>query len=302
MSGLPSRVEAAFLAACRAELDALKPGNVHVHAPGHRMTAEDFLVSAAAAAPAIAAPGLSVGARILVAVEATRAAVGQNTNLGIVLLTAPLAQAALAGATGEGLRAGVERVLAGLTVDDARLAFRAIALANPGGLGDAPEADVREEPTVTLLEAMRLAEDRDRIAWNYAHGLSDLFELGVPRLLELRARGWPESWAVTGTFLAFLARLPDSHVVRKLGPAVAADVRARARPLEADLLAADEPGTLPPRLLALDGELKAAGVNPGTSADLTVASHMAAGLVRELTKPVAGTAGERVWTGSSSSS
>ena len=42
-------IEAAFLAACHAEIDTLKPGNVHRFAPGHGMTADTFLDAAAAA-------------------------------------------------------------------------------------------------------------------------------------------------------------------------------------------------------------------------------------------------------------
>ena len=56
-------IAAAFLAACAAELAALKPGNVHVHAAGHGMTVEDF-AAAPAAAPAIAAAGAPVGERV----------------------------------------------------------------------------------------------------------------------------------------------------------------------------------------------------------------------------------------------
>ena len=44
---------------------ALKPGNVHVHAGGHGMEAEQFEASAVAAAPFLAAAGATVGARIL---------------------------------------------------------------------------------------------------------------------------------------------------------------------------------------------------------------------------------------------
>ena len=40
-----------FLAACRAELDALKPGNVHVHAGGHGMEVAQFEAAPPAAAP-----------------------------------------------------------------------------------------------------------------------------------------------------------------------------------------------------------------------------------------------------------
>ena len=56
------------------------------------------------AAEPIARLGASVCARILGAIEATRAAVGQNTNLGIVLLCAPLARAAERGRRGCGRR------------------------------------------------------------------------------------------------------------------------------------------------------------------------------------------------------
>src|SRR5262245_56603725 len=83
-----------FLAACRAELAALKPGNVHVHAGGHGMQVAQFEKSAEAAAPWVGAHDAKVGTRILRAVEASFAAAGCNTNLGIVLLCAPLAAAA----------------------------------------------------------------------------------------------------------------------------------------------------------------------------------------------------------------
>ncbi len=86
----PATIAEAYLAACRAELAAIKPGNVHVHAAGHRMSVADFEASAALSAPPLTAPGARVGARIEAAVAATRAGVGQNTNLGIVLLCAPL--------------------------------------------------------------------------------------------------------------------------------------------------------------------------------------------------------------------
>ena len=95
---LVNAIAEAFIAACRDEIEAPKPGNVHVFADGHGMTVPDFLRSAEAAAPALSNPSLPVGARILAAVEATFAAVGMNTNLGIILLCAPLAAAAETGA------------------------------------------------------------------------------------------------------------------------------------------------------------------------------------------------------------
>lgn len=269
-------IEAAFLAACRAELEALKPGNVHVHADGHRMTVADFLTSAAVSAPLIAAAGRGVGARILAAVAATRAACGQNTNLGILLLAAPLAAAA---ERPPPLAAGLAAVLAALTVEDASLTYHAIRLASPAGLGSSGQHDVMDEPTVTLLEAMRTASDRDLIARQYATGYADVFGIGVARLQACRAAGWSDPWATSATYLAFLAAFPDTHVVRKHGTHMASTVQNRAEEFHALLQSATDPAPLHDPLLGFDQELKDAGINPGTSADLTVASHFAAALL-----------------------
>jgi triphosphoribosyl-dephospho-CoA synthase len=174
----PEAIARSFLDACLAELDALKPGNVHRVSDGHRMTVADFAASAEVAAPLIGRQGLAVGTRIRLAVEATRRAVGQNTNLGIILLAAPLAGAAL-DVKGGDLESRLHRILAALSVDDAREAYRAIRETKPGGLGQAPQHDVASEPRVSLLEAMRAAEARDRIAWNYTHDFADIFTLGL---------------------------------------------------------------------------------------------------------------------------
>lgn len=277
MSAMPAAaIEAAFLAACRAELEALKPGNVHVHADGHRMTVADFLTSAAVSAPLIAAAGRGVGARILAAVAATRAACGQNTNLGILLLAAPLAAAA---ERPPPLGAGLAAVLEALTVEDASLTYRAIRLASPAGLGSSGQHDVMDEPTVTLLEAMRTASDRDLIARQYATAYADVFAIGVARLLACRAVGWSDPWATSATYLAFLAAFPDTHVARKHGAYMASTVQHRAMEFHARLQSAIDPTPLRDLLLDFDRELKDAEINPGTSADLTVASHFAAALL-----------------------
>jgi triphosphoribosyl-dephospho-CoA synthase len=272
----PAAIADLFLGACRAELRALKPGNVHVHAEGHGMTVADFLASAEAAAPRIAGPNLTVGGRVLAAVEATRAICGQNTNLGILLLCAPLAAAAQAGGN---LRVSIRRTLTELDCEDAVLAYRAIRIASPGGLGRSDQHDVSEEPRVTLLEAMRAAAGRDRIARQYVNGFSDVFEIGVDRLLAYRAAGWAEDCAVTGSFVALLAAFPDTHVVRKHGFAVAEEVRERALALDRRIRAGTAPARLMVELLDLDRDLKRLGINPGTSADLTVAGHFACGLL-----------------------
>ena len=274
----PEAISRGFLDACLAELDALKPGNVHRLAAGHNMTVDDFVASAEAAAPIMGETGLAVGQRIRLAVEATRKAVGQNTNLGIVLLAAPLANATLTLVDGD-LESRLRRTLQGLTLDDARETYRAIRETKPGGLGEASEHDVATEPKVTLLQAMRAAETRDRIAWNYAHGFADIFTLGLKWLAHARERWAEPSWAVTRVYLGFLAHLPDTLIERKFGTHTATLVREEAGPIEASLTACQSPGAMTAPLAAFDRALKQRGLNPGTSADLTVATLFAAALL-----------------------
>lgn len=283
MTALYERVETAFRNACLAELEALKPGNVHVFADGHGMVVQDFVRSAEAAAPAIAAPGLSVGQRIHHAVAATRQAVGCNTNLGIILLCAPLVHAALQEEGGT-LRDRLRLVLRQLSMEDAAEAFRAIVLASPAGLGGASSHDVHDPATGTLLEAMRAAESRDRIAWQYMHDFADIFDSGLPCYRELARRwGWT-AWAATAVHLTYMAAMNDTHIERKQGGSAADDVRRRAGQHAAAMLRLDNPKPYQRPLLQFDAELKAAGLNPGTSADLTVATLLADALERLLSE------------------
>lgn len=264
----PDDVAGAFIAACAAELQAPKPGNVHIYADGHGMAAEDFILSAQVAAPHVAAPDLRVGARIFGAMQATWDAVGQNTNLGILLLCAPLAQAALTG-HGTDLRSETSRVLAGLDVADAEAAFRAIRLAQPAGLGAAKDHDVVAPARTTLLEAMRAAAGRDRVAYQYAHNFIDIFETGAAALSRARADGATAETATLLIYLAFLQAFPDSHIVRKHGAEVAEQVRRETKRRFAPLANAGR-APLFAEALEWDRALKTQGLNPGTSADLTV--------------------------------
>lgn len=261
----------AFEAACLAELQAIKPGNVHVFADGHDMVVEDFVKSAHAAAGVIARPSLTVGQRISLAVDATWSAVECNTNLGIVLLAAPLIQSAL---TGKALHV----VLSELTREDTNDAFRAILKASPAGLGSSERHDVREAAQVTLLAAMCEAASRDRIAYQYAHDYEDVLEFGLPRYREALARWGNEIWAATAVHLGFMAHFPDSHVVRKYGIEAAVALAAETRDYEQAFLQSENPKLCLGDLLRFDMSLKQRGLNPGTSADLTVATLLAATL------------------------
>jgi triphosphoribosyl-dephospho-CoA synthase len=265
----------AFLLACELDVAVRKPGNVSRASPGHGMDAQMFIRSAQAAAPALFDASASVGERIERAVSATWAAVGCNTNLGIVLLAAPLAAAAQALPVDAqeamrlaALRESLAVVLSRLDVADTGHAYAAIARANPAGLGRAPAQDVADPPTLGLTQAMSLAADRDRIAAQYAGGFEAMFRVGVPAIMA--APGLQEG--ALRAFLAFAASAPDSHIARKHGAAVAQTVMNEAQAAVRGASAVIDD----PALAAWDDSLKARGLNPGTSADLTVASLMIA--------------------------
>jgi triphosphoribosyl-dephospho-CoA synthase len=266
----PAEVSAAAQLACLLEVSAPKPGNV---APGlhfHDTRYEDFLASAVAIGPAMAEAGTwPLGRTIREAVAATRRVTGRNTNLGIVLLLAPLCRAALAGGP---LRASLGRVLANTSVADAAEVYAAIRLASPAGLGSISSQDVAAPPTVTLREAMALAADRDSVAREYLTDFACTFELGAPTLRAARADGlaWPD--AVVDTFLALLAATPDSHIARKLGPDAAAHASRRAATARGAGGVRTSAGRA--AIASLDAELRDARNrrNPGTTADLTAAA------------------------------
>jgi triphosphoribosyl-dephospho-CoA synthase len=266
-------IEAAFVAACRAEIEAPKPGNVHVFSAGHGMAAEHFFVSAAAAAPKLCARGRSLGDRIYEAVAASFAAVGMNTNLGIVLLCAPLAAAAERAADAASLQSGVAAVLGGLDLEDTARVFAAIRLANPGGLGTAARYDVHGGGDVTLIAAMAEAADRDMIAAQYGNNFHDVFTTGLTAVAWAQYCSFKPPWSTIAVYLTFLAAFPDSHIMRKHGSAAALEVQREG----ADMLALfqSQGENCLANLLAFDESLKARQRNPGTSADLTVATLFA---------------------------
>jgi triphosphoribosyl-dephospho-CoA synthase len=258
-------VAAAAQLACVLEASAEKPGNITPRHDFADTSYEDMLRSAIALGPEIGRAGeRGVGETVLAAVRATRRVAGANTNLGIALLLAPLARAALTGTE-------VTEVLDGLTVADAEAAYAAIRLASPGGLDAPVEHDVRDAPEVTLRAAMAAAAERDSIAAEYANDFAVTYGIGLPALEEGLDAGLRPRDAVVETFLRLLAELPDTLIARKRGHAAAARVSAgAARALAAGGLRTDAGRAA---VAELDAALRSDGnaLNPGTTADLVAA-------------------------------
>lgn len=268
--------------ACVWEATARKPGNVHRYHDFDDAGYLDFLVSAAAITPVLeTAPQRRVGETVLEAVRATRRVTLSNTNLGMILLLTPLAVVP----PGMGLRAGLKQVLEALDVGDASNVYRAIRLAAPGGLGQAPEQDVVAEPTQTLRQVMALAADRDLVARQYADGFREVFDEGVPILEHALEQTNSLEAAIILCHLHLMAHHPDSLIARKRGPVEANEAAERA----GRVLDEGWPHTRAGHaaLAELDAWLRAEGHgrNPGTSADLTTACLFVALRVGSITVP-----------------
>ena len=261
--------------ACLLEATARKPGNVHRFADFAGTSYLDFVASSQVVGRVLRAETVvntGVGPAVEQAVRETIHQVGTNTNLGMILLLAPL----VAVPDGIEQRAGVANVLSHLTVSDARAVYRAIRRASPGGLGSAPEQDVAAEPTVTLRQAMAVAADRDGVARQYANNFADVFDLGLPALEQGMKSGWSLEQAIVACHLRLMAELPDTLVMRKCGKPVAEESARRA----AEVLERGWPESEAGRheIVRLDQWLRADGNkrNPGTTADLVAAVLFAA--------------------------
>ena len=271
---------------CWLDVHSLKPGNVSVYANSKDLKIDDFLSSAQASAEPITHVHKSLGQRILNAAQATHQMVGTNTNLGIILLIAPLVQAVYDTKRGipldsDELRKSLGCVLRQTTVEDAVLVYQAIRLMNPGGMGEKDNQDISQEPNVSLLKTMEFASSWDRIAAQYSNCFNEILSFGLPKFRSLKHRWQDEKWATTGLFLGYLSHYQDSLIERKYGMLKAKEISDMIRELEMELCRSDLPGGYEAQLLQIDSQLKRDLINPGTTADLTAASIFASGLVNE---------------------
>jgi triphosphoribosyl-dephospho-CoA synthase len=274
-------------AACIMEASAPKVGNVNRRHDFSDCLLEDFQMSAVVIGESLGrVKAQGVGKTVLAAIQATRRVVPTNTNLGIVLLLAPLAMAWSRLASGEKTAAGekpvepqeswlreLSDVLTGLTAEDTCYVYEAIRLANPGGIGQAKEHDVKLEtsPEITLLEAMRLAADRDLVAREYVNRFDTVFKVGLPVLEGSLKAGLPLSLAAAETHLFILSQFPDTLIARKGGISLSQEVQVRARMVREKGGFRTEAGRVQTR--AFDAWLREGGhpLNPGATADIIAA-------------------------------
>jgi len=271
--------------ACLLEVAAPKPGNVHRGADFEDMGFQDFVVSATAIGPVMErAVQHGVGKTVLDAVAARRAWTAVNTNLGTVLLLAPLA----AVPRNQSLTVGIASILNSLTPADAQAVYAAIRAATPGGLGRTDRFDVAHAAPPDLLEAMWAAADRDLVARQYVNQFATVFNDVVPNLMDGMQCGLDLPMAIVHTHVQLLATHGDSLIARKCGREIANTVKEKA----ARVLDAGPPhhAAYYAALADLDFWLRADHHrrNPGTTADLIAAGLFVALREQMLIPPLKG--------------
>ncbi len=292
----------AFFKAGSLDVKVIKPGNVFMQSPGHGMLAKQFIESLEAIIPLLFDSHYTLGQKIEYSVNASFEVAKCNTNLGIILLCAPIIEALLKvqknnvksevnyASNFESFLINLRRTLKNSSVEDTQAVFRAIKKANPGGLGENEFADVRFETDRHLLEAMKLGAKKDFIAKQYITFYEDIFNQEI--ILSIRKNNLNKEKLIRGIsckndldkfvqkiYFNWLIMFLDSHISRKFGENLAKAVNNEARNflLDKKFIEVDskiknvnirEPSEK--QLLYWDYSLKMRKINPGTSADLTV--------------------------------
>ena len=294
-----------FLIACRLDVQTLKPGNVSFNSSGFGMTGQDFINSSRACASLLVQPGLELGEKIYLATKESIKVTGCNTNLGIILLCAPILHV-MQKLTEEEfkslvnplayLQAELMKTIHAIDLIQSKFIYDAIVHAKPGGLGKDREMDVRFT-NVKVIDAMRQAKNKDFIAKQYFSGFFEI--LKQPVLQENFRRQWinkerpinPCSRQSLASLIYFywLTNIRDSHIQRKSGLRVAEFVKKKAMKVfrgqinfENVLNKVNNGKIRLPnrsRIRQFDEFLKVRGLNPGTSADITVCSLLIFGLL-----------------------
>ena len=257
--------------ACLLEATAPKAGNVF---PGNGFSDLSYVdfVRAADITAEVLDTHERFGYAVAKAAERIRALMETNVNLGILLLLGPLFRAdqilsdkKILEPTQDDWLTSVADALRELESGDESAIFHAISISAAGGLGKVKKWDVHEATgQVNLMDAMRDAAMRDRVAKQYAFGFSDLMESVVPVLMESIVQTGDLLAGIVNAQIKLLTNHPDTLISRKSGECKAEEVR--------ELASEVDPNQVSQRV-KLDQFLRRDGnrFNPGTTADLIAA-------------------------------
>lgn len=270
-----------------------KPGNVHRTQDFDDMIFEDFLISGIVVGDIMKKAAergkkykddyslhkIRLGEIIKEAVLETDKWIGNNTNLGIIILLAPLSAAAGMSNDITELRKNVERIMNATTSKDAINLYDAINAADAGGMGEQEELDVADteargriiKEDISMFKVFEMSAKWDLLSKELTTGMPVTFETGFPTFKETKA-SYGLNKATVQTFLTILAQNPDTLISRKYGMDTARIVSADADSILQNGGILNAQGEL--LIRQFDTQLLKNKFNPGTTADITAASIM----------------------------
>jgi len=284
------------------EVSADKPGNVNLVVGFEGTNHMHFLASAVAAAPYfrlaaergmavaegdIALKDVGVGRIIRDCVADISAwQSGGNTLLGTIILFTPLAVAAGMTQDERGvfnlhvLRQNLKKIVEATTPEDAVAVYEAVGIAKPSGLGKAPDLDVNDpgsvkriiEERISLYQVFKIAASYDMVCSEWVNNYPVTFEYAYPLLVQNLKEDGDLNMAIIHTFLAVLAKHPDTFIARKVGLKRACEVSTAAEEVLKSGGLRTAAGR--ERLREFDAMLRKESnlLNPGTTADIIAAA------------------------------
>ncbi|MCK9150802.1 triphosphoribosyl-dephospho-CoA synthase [Methanobacterium alcaliphilum] len=270
-----------------------KPGNVHRTQDFDDMVFEDFLLSGVVIGDTMRKTAkmgkkynleedfhkIKIGKLILIAVEETNKWVANNTNLGIIMLLTPLCAAAGMSSNITEVRENVHQIMLNTTSQDTVDLYKAIALADAGGMGERDDLDVTNddshkdilEKDINMFKILEISAEWDLLAKELTTKMPVTFETGFPLFKKTKIDHGINS-ATVSVFLTILSNFPDTLISRKYGLEKAQEVSRKANNILDKGGILSEEGQL--ALENFDQIMMKNKLNPGTTADLTASSIM----------------------------
>jgi triphosphoribosyl-dephospho-CoA synthase len=270
-----------------------KPGNVHRTRDFHDMVFEDFLISGIVIGDVVKEAATQaykikqtknyndaqLGKYILKAVKETDKWIANNTNLGIVMMIIPIAISGVMSNNLNELQNNIGLLMDNTTVNDAISLYKAINIAEAGGMGDQNEFDVSSDgfenellsKNQTMYDVLKISASWDCLANELTSKMPITFNIGFKTFTKYK-KTYSINNSTVLTFLTILSNVPDTLISRKYDEKKAEEVSK----LSKELLDTNDffTPTFNEKLRKFDDFLFENKLNPGTTADLTAASIM----------------------------
>jgi triphosphoribosyl-dephospho-CoA synthase len=177
------------------------------------------------------------------------------------------------------LRRNLKLITESATPEDAVNMYKAIKIANPNGLGKAPDLDINDPAStkriihehVSLYKIFKIAEKYDNICSEWVNNYPITFNLAYPTLKQQLQTHKNIDQAIIHTFLKVLAEHPDTLIARKTSNEKAQQISNAATEILKNRF---EKTDAAKKLKKLDRQLRKSSnlLNPGTTADIIAAA------------------------------